>query len=384
MKESIPEKENNMRKMSDAGKANTKTDIEMAEDEGENKLDELLNLEVETSHKELKKIERGISKRIYRKTGGFVLVIAALLVLLVFLVSQLTYLSQFNPKTSVNFTLDNRKNDMDEFGLLMQTFVGMFMPDNYMYVDGGVKKTGFGNYEISAAFGSREDGYRGKNNGNIVIKWEKMYMESAGESPFMIFSYPAPFTSGEKPGELLAEVEELPDSSYLTVSLMFKEEKNIEQMYDFMKNYGGSYRYTYLTTYSAEGAIPIGLDMERVSGYDVDGEFSEKYPDFYSEPRTDQPLDKEAVANCYHSRIRLLMDNPEFFRLACTVYEDLGTWMKETLDRCMQQELAKGTDEITFIACRGRIKKKDLLRLIESDEVSLIKVHKVSLSDFPE
>lgn len=359
---------------------------EAPENADETALEDFLKLDEDRSHKELKKIERGISAKIYRKTAVVIVLGAVTVLLLTFLTSQLAYLTHFNPKTSATFTLDNDNDDIHEFGLLMQTFVGMFMPDTYINVhDFGdcVKKTGFGNYEINAALGPKEVGYKGYTNGKVVIKWEKMYLESASDIPVPYFSFPAPFTWGEEPMDLLERVEELPDSSYLTVSLMFEEEKSISQMYDFMKSCEPSSRFMYLTAYAKEGAIPIGLDMEPVSRYGITGELAERYPDFYNEFTADKPLDQEAVANCYHSRIQLLIDNPEFFQLAMTKFAPT-TSQEEKLNTHLQQELEKTADEITFIACRGYIKKADMLRMIESGELSLIDVHNVSLSGFSE
>lgn len=332
----------------------------------------------------MKKIESGIARNIYWRITKFLLVLTAVLAAGFFAVSQLSYINRFDPQKSVNFQLEDQFGDAPEFSLLLQTFSDMFMPESYLYMAGPMKKTGFGNYELDADFGLVDKGYKGgSTNGVVCIKNDEMSLEFNDGTRFYPMSYPLPFTSGETPQALTKRIEELPDSAYVAASIVFREPKSIAQMYDYTSVYREDSRFYYLATYVGEHTpqVPMGLGLIRIAGYDVGGAFGEAYPKLYYDLSREENLDVSAVVDCYHSRLRLLLDNPEFLDMAIGLFENMDGQKQELKDK-MSQELNKGAEEITFLACRGSFKKKDMLDILADENVAMVRVHKVSLSGF--
>lgn len=332
----------------------------------------------------MKKIESGIARNIYWRIAKFLFVLAAVVAAGIFAVSQLSYMNRFNPQKTANFQLEEQFGDAPEFSLLLQTFSDMFMPESYLYMAGPVKKTGFGNYALEADFGPVDKGYKGgPTNGVVCIKNDEMFMEFNDGRRFYPISYPLPFTSGETPQALTERIEELPDSAYVAASIVFREPKSVAQMYDFTSTYRNDSRFYYLATYVGEHTpqVPMGVGLAHIAGYGVGGAFGEAYPNLYYDLSREENLDVPAVVDCYHSRLRLLLDNPEFFDMAMGLLGDMDG-QKQALKDKMSEELAKDAEEITFLACRGSFKKKDMLHILTDGNVSMVRVHKVSLSEF--
>ena len=355
-------------------------------------LDELLKIgdgrkaDDEENRREMKKIQHAISVSIYGRMVKFFLVLAGICAGTYLVLSVVSYGLGYNPKKAESFDFPEDYGDLSEFGTLMQTFSGLFMPDSYVAVHpfANIRKTGLGNYEIDASFGHVEDGYDGGSNGVIRIRWGEMSLVFSGGTTMPTLVYPMPFTDGMAPQSLTEDVEELPDSAYLYVSLVFDEVKGITEMYNYMDQYENSV-FSYLATFSEEVQPPLGLDLAWTMGYGTDEAFDEKYPNFYyrSEVGDSKTLDPDAVRECYQSRIRLMLDNPDFLELAF----GLVSWphaQQKLIVRKLEQELEKSTEEITFIGCRAKVKKQDLLNMIDGGDLKYIRVHKASYSKFPE
>lgn len=328
-----------------------------------------------------KKIRKGIRKQIYSRV--IILFVIAALVITggAFGLSALFNLSCYNPKKVTPAIQED--GQYYDFHVLMETFLGLYYPDlTYVPVIEKCTSKGFGSYEVAASIQSgfeplEIDGY---SNVTFHIDRSKFDIEAAGSHAFTILanefydvdeSMPDDYffdRASVTPG-LIAQIEELPDSSILNVSLSFGEDRSLEDTLAFMEKYENS-SFHWIALHM-NGSTPDGISLGNVCGYSLTEETQENYPDLFPE----NDLTAEKLKQCYLSRLKLLLDHKDFLGL---LYSEYGSSM--TFYHIQERYEDARTNGISAIGVRAYVKKQDLLEMIAQDEIPYVIVNDVRLS----
>lgn len=348
----------------------------------ENKLDELLQLDEYNEDKRLiKKINKQMNKQIYKRT---VIVIIILAIILTggyygtsFILDQLNY----NPIQENDLVVINNDNEdsYDGFHILMGTFVNMYFPGE-LYLGNSCKGTGFGQYEIKAKIQEifqplYIDGvsnvtfqiqrsnlkYDSEDNGAFSRVANEYYDENQSDSYKEYFKNQWQFDK--------QDIEELPDSTILDVSLSFSHTYTLEKVIEFMKQYPDS-NFIWIAT-QVNNQIAEGMSLYDAAIYDLSAEAKKKYPTFYLES---YDYTADILKENYLSKLKLLKDHKEFVQLLQKGGFDIN------VDQLNQRYNYVKKNGIHAIGIRGYIKKKDFIKMCESNEFYYEYIHDIKLS----
>lgn len=327
-----------------------------------------------------KKIKKGIRKQIYTQVT-IMLVIAALIFAGGTLgISLLLNAGSYNPrKSSPALTEDGEYYD---FHLLMSTFLGLYYSDiSYVPVLENSKAKGFGSYDVTVKIQSSFDPLYIDGYSNTTFHVNRSTL-SADTSESRILSIQANefYNTADTDNsyfsdlasvtpELIKEIEELPDSTILNVSLSFGENRSLEDAIAFMEKYDSA-DFVWLAV-NMNGSVADGIDLGYTIGYTLTEDTQNEYPNLL----LNDELSEESLTQSYLSRLKLLMDHTDFLSLLYKLY---GTHM--TLPHIRDQYEKVTENGLNAIGLRAYVKKQDLLTMIEEDEISYIIVNDIKLS----
>ena len=346
----------------------------------EKKFDDLFDVNMnvqEDVHKTIYyRINKEIMKRILVVVLGVVVVIGGSY----YGIGKILEWTQYSPYKDYHLLIED--DNSKDFDLLMQTYIGMYYP-GMTYVDSHYQDLGKGKYQIDmrihdAGFPLRLDG---STNVTMTIKSSKIeytdsnhmlsrtidefYNESMDtRNHFDRYIY---FTE-----KTLQELKELPDSAIVHVSLSFKEAQSLDSVLSFIRKYKDS-SFVWLATTPLQSMPQIynGLTLYDATMHGLTEENKKKYPQFYLE---NNDYTAQDVTQNYLSKMKLLLDNPDFVSLINRSYP---LHPIEELEKTYQDVLENG---IHPIGVKGYVKKNDLLKMIENQEVDYIFITDVRMS----
>lgn len=347
----------------------------------EKKFDELFH---DTDYVEVnQKIYHQMNKKIYSKViKGFV-VICLIITTIFFGTSQLLNVVYYNPNHEEKFLKDDNAN---EFEVLFSTYYQMLHP-GIIYVpemnrkDTTIKSLGFGRYEsrgrIQSIFEPLILGP--KVNTSLEISRSKIEINGPVETG-CINEFKDPENKGFQAitelNEMKKEIENLPDSAYLDISLSFENYISLEDVSEIIRKYPNTVRWIALKNQSFYNVQGIAGGMSTVSHvywtFTDDAEI--EYPMFML------PYDENITANSlrehYLSHLKLLLDHPDFINALSNPFGYIITPNK------LKENYEKAQKELLSYGIRVYIDKKDILKLIEEYDVSYININDVKLSRF--
>ncbi len=328
-----------------------------------------------------KKINRRINRRIYIRVIAVMLIISIILSAGFFGTSYGLNLVNYNPEDETGLVIPDE--GINGFNMLTGIFLSMYFPG--VFYDGiDYNNLGFGNYTINAKMQPSFSFLTvdGIPNTTLTINRSSLEIDSSYDHIFSRVYGEYYDDSIEnfvqwQTAYNLADIEELPESAILDVSLSFANTISVEEVIDFVNNYNGS-RFVWLATGVDQGTdIATGISLSDTIRYDLNEEFSNKYPGLYF-----NEYKASDIVQSYLSRMKLLLDHKDFLYLmysyfsydysgnsAAKMYEDLSARYEDAME-----------NGVSGIGVRVYVKKQDLLTMIDSNELYGMYINDVKFS----
>lgn len=284
------------------------------------------------------------------------------------------------------FLIDDIVENSDEsanFDVLMATYINMYYPGK-LYYPIECSDEGFGKYQIKAKIQEIFDPLYGDNADNITFTIKRSKLTIASDE-FNLYRVSHEYLDinetdlDEYTASLheqwttrdYSDIQELPESAYLDVSLTFSKYKNAQEVVDFINRYNNSL-FNWLAL-DASDQMAAGVSIYDAVVYDLNNESKEKYPSFY----LDEEYTADMLQECALSKLKMLIDHSDFIDLIkqSNLYYD--TMSSNGIDQRYQDIKENG---LQVIGIRGCIKKSDLLNMINSGEIYYGYVNDVKMS----
>lgn len=284
------------------------------------------------------------------------------------------------------FLIDDIVDNSDEsanFDVLMATYINMYYPGK-LYYPIECSDEGFGKYQIKAKIQEIFDPLYGDNADNITFTIKRSKLTIASDE-FNLYRVSHEYLDinetdlDEYTASLYeqwttrdySDIQELPESAYLDVSLTFSKYKNAQEVVDFINRYNNSL-FNWLAL-DASDQMAAGVSIYDAVVYDLNNESKEKYPSFY----LDEEYTADMLQECALSKLKMLIDHSDFIDLIkqSNLYYD--TMSSNGIDQRYQDIKENG---LQVIGIRGCIKKSDLLNMINSGEIYYGYVNDVEVS----
>lgn len=284
------------------------------------------------------------------------------------------------------FLIDGIVENSDEsanFDVLMGTYINMYYPGK-LYYPIECSDEGFGKYQIKAKIQEIFDPLYGDNTDNITFTIKRSKLTIASDE-FNLYRVSHEYLDinetdlDEYTASLheqwttrdYSDIQELPESAYLDVSLTFSKYKNAQEVVDFINRYNNSL-FNWLAL-DASDQMAAGVSIYDAVVYDLNNESKEKYPSFY----LDEEYTADMLQECALSKLKMLIDHSDFIDLIkqSNLYYD--TMSSNGIDQRYQDIKKNG---LQVIGIRGCIKKSDLLNMINSGEIYYGYVNDVEVS----
>ena len=284
------------------------------------------------------------------------------------------------------FLIDDIVENSDEsanFDVLMATYINMYYPGK-LYYPIECSDEGFGKYQIKAKIQEIFDPLYGDNADNITFTIKRSKLTIASDE-FNLYRVSHEYLDinetdlDEYTASLheqwttrdYSDIQELPESAYLDVSLTFSKYKNAQEVVDFINRYNNSL-FNWLAL-DASDQMAAGVSIYDAVVYDLNNESKEKYPSFY----LDEEYTADMLQECALSKLKMLIDHSDFIDLIkqSNLYYD--TMSSNGIDQ-RYQDIKE--NRLQVIGIRGCIKKSDLLNMINSGEIYYGYVNDVEVS----
>lgn len=284
------------------------------------------------------------------------------------------------------FLIDDIVENSDEsanFDVLMATYINMYYPGK-LYYPIECSDEGFGKYQIKAKIQEIFDPLYGDNADNITFTIKRSKLTIASDE-FNLYRVSHEYLDinetdlDEYTASLheqwttrdYSDIQDLPESAYLDVSLTFSKYKNAQEVVDFINRYNNSL-FNWLAL-DASDQMAAGVSIYDAVVYDLNNESKEKYPSFY----LDEEYTADMLQECALSKLKMLIDHSDFIDLIkqSNLYYD--TMSSNGIDQRYQDIKKNG---LQVIGIRGCIKKSDLLNMINSGEIYYGYVNDVEVS----
>lgn len=284
------------------------------------------------------------------------------------------------------FLIDDIVENSDEsanFDVLMATYINMYYPGK-LYYPIECSDEGFGKYQIKAKIQEIFDPLYGDNADNITFTIKRSKLTIASDE-FNLYRVSHEYLDinetdlDEYTASLheqwttrdYSDIQELPESAYLDVSLTFSKYKNAQEVVDFINRYNNSL-FNWLAL-DASDQMAAGVSIYDAVVYDLNNESKEKYPSFY----LDEEYTADMLQECALSKLKMLIDHSDFIDLIkqSNLYYD--TMSSNGIDQRYQDIKENG---LQVIGIRGYVKKSDLLNMINSGEIYYGYVNDVEVS----
>lgn len=285
------------------------------------------------------------------------------------------------------FLIDGIVENSDEsanFDVLMGTYINMYYPGK-LYYPIECSDEGFGKYQIKAKIQEIFDPLYGDNADNITFTIKRSKLTIASDE-FNLYRVSHEYLDinetdlDEYTASLheqwttrdYSDIQELPESAYLDVSLTFSKYKNAQEVVDFINRYNNSL-FNWLAL-DASDQMAAGVSIYDAVVYDLNNESKEKYPSFY----LDEEYTADMLQECALSKLKMLIDHSDFIDLIkqSNLYYDTMAANKGIKQR--YQDIKE--NGLQVIGIRGCIKKSDLLNMINSGEIYYGYVNDVEVS----
>lgn len=313
-----------------------------------------------------KTIEKKMDKKISKKVGKYLL---CFLLIISFIVSGLHFITKavkFNPtKTNVKFEY------------ILQSYIWLYHPDviYHPYLEEGAQEKLFGKYEYKAEFDERFH-YRiiGDNPLNYSIQGKNIDLSALTEiSPIVVNKFDKKYKESyeENPSskqEIIQELKKLPDSTYIDATVVFSNNKTIEEVVEFMKLYSNTdFIWLAMESYDEIQGFVTGVNLQECIGYGVE---LENYENLFG--INEMPTHEEII-NKYYDMLEILIDNPIAYEMF--IEKDMNRSYEH-----LKQQYDYAQNHLNSIGVRIYTNKKDLIEMIEKNECFKVWIEDMKLS----
>lgn len=328
-------------------------------------LKELLNEEDDNFNKMIeKKMNRKLSTQVYKTIISIGLVIAILLGGGHFL----TKMTHYNPhKTNV------------EFRYLLQSYIWLYYPDVIFRpsFDNEIEDKLFGKYIYNAEFDSRfGSNYLGDNPTNIEIDNSIDLSPLHAISPIWVNKYDRDMdysynNSPESKDTLIEELNKLPESTYISATVLFVDAIELEEVIHMMREYKNTdFKWCAIESFKEIQMLNTGIPLQSPSnGY---GETLEGYESLLKHYENDIPTITE-LQERYYDMLDVLLDDKETYNLL----------INREVNRSyanLSEQRAFANEHLNSIGLKISTNKHDLIKMIQDDNCSFVWIENMKLS----
>lgn len=333
-----------------------------------------------------KRIIKGVRVNIYKRIVIALIVIALIVVGLMKGSSYIfdgIYYSPFREDEMVVNDVNSDTRD-DTFHIVFQTYCQVFFPGiDYCPID-DIESQGFGSYKCQAKIHRLFDRLNVDGESNLTLKIEqsRMHMETIEKYIFSRVSEEFYNRSRDLGTDVfkinqstLNDIDDLPDSSRLNVSISFPKAYSLQESIQFMNKYQNmSCYWMAIDKFSTKYNDAYGISMWKAFRYDLLPEVSKQYPNFYI--NDNKTLTPQILQQYYLSQLQLLLDHPkevEMIAEMLTSGVDFNIYDVQEL----YDYVKNGFDVVGF---RMNVGKKELLKIIEEEKIEYMYIDDVKLS----
>lgn len=339
-----------------------------------------------------KKLKKSMNRTLNSRILGALLVIALVGTVLFFGTSAMVDGMFYSPSREEGFLNTDGYQENGEFRLLMEDTIRMLFPNVRAFMipnhEGeNVDSHGFGTYDVDMKILNLNSYIHldGVPTHQFKIKRSKL---DTGYAPFyyMLDEFKEPGSQQtvydeNLPENIGPEIEELPASARLDVSLSFADYKTSDQIAKLIRDYPDiSFEWTALKGQNATNVQGVagGMFLSHNTFESFTEEAKEKYPSYYLflDLKEDQEITGEDLEMCLKSRLQLLCDHPDFLKMAESGFKghaSIGI-MKKRLENAKEEWACYGVRILTS--------RDDLLKLMEEVPMSQIRINDVKVSKY--
>ncbi len=340
-----------------------------------------------------KAFQKKLKQRIYRtflsRTFCVLFVFVLLVSVLYYGTSSFVSAIFYHPGHEKTF-LQSEKKEAREFSVLLTDFLSMHFPGTFTYVipnENSISYTskGFGCYDINIKTFEPLDPMMidGEPTNKLHIKWSNIKV-GPNSLPFYHtlneFKNPDPTVlfqpAVEDPQNVLQEIEKLPDSAWLDVSLSFEQYLSSNDIASLIHQYPNcDFNWIALKgqNFSKTPQVSYGMGLRTITREVFTNEASLLYPSYDLDL---EHLTGKMLEECYHSHLQLLIDHPKFVDLMGTLFDD------DISVKNLQKRLDYAKKDWSAYGVRVNIGKEDLLKLLSSKSISYVNINDVHVSKY--
>lgn len=328
-----------------------------------------------------KQIKRKMNKSIYSRIVSVLLCIALIGTLLYKGSSKIQEVAHYNPKDEIGFLPEDASGN--EFAVLMSTYVRMYYPGLICYVNEDLVEKDFGHYEYTALL-KDTFGFKTFGGKDITLKIHESQLDVEYEATAdaylttYIEEFKIPdnenFQEIDSLSDIYKDVKDLPDSAYISASISFEDYISLEDVVKLIKEYPDA-NFVWLAIASeTQRSLQIaeGMSLYDAFLWDFNDKALVEYPNFYIWDKDE--VTAETLHQKYLSNMKLLLDHPKFMDLVVTLSSTLCP-----KDRLLERyEEAK--NDVKGYGLRVNLEKRDLLRLMDNEDLSYVRIHDIKIS----
>lgn len=338
-----------------------------------------------------KAIRRNIKNQIYKRALTSILTFVLTVGALALAVSTAMSVIFYNP-TRENGLLMKSEYQTDDFSILFTSFVNTLFPGRYVELNYAKKhpSKGFGVYEYREKVGDNTGHIAIDGSTNVTLSIHRSELTIDADEGAGLYLQTEQFRPGsvdqEEREDLLQNIEELPESSVLTVAVSFTRSLTADEAVAFMQEHTiNDYLWAMVNTgtdFPLMGSY-CGINLRNVCNPDLSEEAQTLYPnlfqegDFYTGAYSPDGsvYTGEDLTTAFLSNLKLQLDHPEFTKVMYQTY--FGNVSNDWMSAAYEKVSTKGLKIGGFLM---NVQKDDLLEMMQEDVVGNITVSDVKLS----
>lgn len=331
-----------------------------------------------------KKVRKTMNRVLYHRIFVTLLVIALAGTAVLFGLSAAMNAMFYDPGDESGFLEDDLEGS--EFQLLLEETYAMYYPGQRCMVrrNGNGKcytSTGFAGYDMDVQIESAFDKLLvgGPSTDTFHIRFSRL---DTGMAPLYIYldEFIRPENrDGIRPEQVREDVEALPDSALLDVSISLEDYLTAEQTAQLLHEYPDVFfQWAALKDHESHYCSQIagGMNLNTYGRFRFAPEVRERYAGYYL-PAAQKEITGKDLEQSLLARLRLLADHPDFVRM---MENRLHTQISVEM---VEERLALAErDGWSCYGLRMEVSRKDLLDMMDRLPITQIMVNDVKLSRF--
>lgn len=333
-----------------------------------------------------KKVKRAMNRTLYRRIFASLLVVALAGAGLWFGTSAAINAIFYDPGDEPAFLEDDRPNQ--EFGMLFESVFNMYFPGTRCIVVGNrdmdsFTPTGFSGYDVDVTLEGAFDRLHVGGQATHTFHIRRSRLDGGAASlSFLVNEFLDPERQADSEvvcttQELRAELEDLPASARLDVSLSFGTYQTADQVAQLIRDYpDASVQWAALKGQESGYYIGLagGMNLEEYCCRSFREPQAQRYEGYYLP--VEGSITGADLERCLIAQLRLLADHPDFLRMMESLFPH------QISPEIIQERLDRAEQEWSCYGLRLMVGQKDLLRLLDEQPVTQAVVQDVRVSRF--